>query len=104
MSVLMQGRAFSNGKAVGIDGISAEILESIPGRVSQKIREAFEMGYLGRNNEEIETWLRNIIGLNPKKNVHRQTGRSDKRNLCAECSGCCPSGAADASRSCWKWS
>ena len=53
MSVLMQGRAFSNGKAVGIDGISAEILKSIPWRVSQKIREAFEMGYLGQNIEKL---------------------------------------------------
>ena len=104
MSVLMQGRAFSNGKVVGIDGISAEILESIPWRVSKKIREAFEIGYFGQNIEKIETWLRNIIVLNPKKNVHRQTGRSDKRNLCAECSVCWPSGVADASRSWWKWS
>ena len=35
MSLLMQSRAsFSNGKAVGIDSITAEILKSIPWRVS----------------------------------------------------------------------
>ena len=32
-TVIMQSRAsFSNGKAVGVDGISAEILKSIPWR------------------------------------------------------------------------
>ena len=35
----------------------------------QKIRRAFEMKYLGRNEEEFETWLRNIIVLIPKKKV-----------------------------------
>ena len=44
MSVLMQSRAsFSNGKAVGIDSITAEILKSIPWRALQKIRKAFVM-------------------------------------------------------------
>ena len=66
MSVLMQSRAsFSNGKAVGIDGISAEVLKSIPWRALQKIRKAFEMRYLGQNKEEIESWLRNNIVLIP---------------------------------------
>ena len=38
MSVMMQSRAsFLNGKAVGVDGISAEILKSISGSVLQKI-------------------------------------------------------------------
>ena len=39
MSVIMQSRAsFSTGKAVGVDGISAEIPKSIPWRALQKIR------------------------------------------------------------------
>ena len=43
LSVPMQSRgSFSYGKAVGIDGISAEIVKSIPWRASQKIRKAFE--------------------------------------------------------------
>ena len=39
MSVIMQSRAasFSNGKAVGVDRISAEILKPIPWRAPQKI-------------------------------------------------------------------
>ena len=66
MSVLMQSRAsFSNGKAVGIDGISAEVLKSIPWRALQKIRKAFEIRYLGQNKEDIESWLRNNIVLIP---------------------------------------
>ena len=68
MSVIMQRRASSsNGKAVGVDGISAEILKSIPWRALQKIKKAFEMRYTGENKEDIETWLRNIIVLIPKK-------------------------------------
>ena len=68
MSVIMQSRAsFSNGKAVGVDGISAEILKSIPWRALQKIKKAFEMRYTGENKEDIETWLRNIIVLIPKR-------------------------------------
>ena len=49
LSVLTQSRApFSNGKAVGTDGISPEILKSISWRALQKIRKAFEMRYLGK--------------------------------------------------------
>ena len=70
MSVLMQSRAsFSDGKAVGIDGIPAEILRSIPWRALQKIRKAFEMRDLGQNKEENETWLRNIIVLFRRKRL-----------------------------------
>ena len=59
MSVIMQSRAsFSIGKAVGVDGISAKILKSIPWRALQKIKKAFERRYTGENKEEIETWLR----------------------------------------------
>ena len=51
MSVLMQSRAsFSTGKAVGIDGISAEILKTIPRRARQKIRSAFELRYFKRGD------------------------------------------------------
>ena len=68
VSVIMQCRAsFSNGKAVGVDGISAEILKSIPWRALQKIKKAFERRYIGEEKEEIETWLRNIIVLIPEK-------------------------------------
>ena len=39
LSVIMQSRAsFSNGKAVGIDGTSVEILKSIPWRALQKFK------------------------------------------------------------------
>ena len=70
MSVIMKSRAsFSDGKAVGVDRISAEILKSIPWRALQKIEKAFEMRYTGENKEEIETWLRNIIVFIPKKKV-----------------------------------
>ena len=89
ISVLIQSRAFfSNGKAVGIDDNSAEILKSVPWRALQKIRKAFEMTYLGQNREEIETWMRNIIVLIPKKKDDEQIGGgADKVNLCAECRG-----------------
>ena len=54
ISVLMQSRAsFSNEKAVGIDGISAEILKSIPCRGLRKIRKAFEMSYLGKTKRKL---------------------------------------------------
>ena len=43
MSVIMQSRAsFSNGKAVGVDGISAEVLKTIAWRALLKIKKAFE--------------------------------------------------------------
>ena len=58
MSFLMQRRAsFTNGRAVGIDGISAEVLKSIPCRALQQIRKALDMRYLRQNKEEIESWL-----------------------------------------------
>ena len=39
LSVIMQNRAsFSNGKAVRVDGISAEVLKSILWRALQKIK------------------------------------------------------------------
>ena len=70
MSVIMQSRAsFSNGKAVGNNGISAEILKSLLWSALQKIKKAFERRYTGENKEEIETWLRNFIVLIPKKKV-----------------------------------
>ena len=81
MADLMQsGASFSNGKAVGIDGISAEILKSLPWRVLQKIRKAFEMRYLGQNKEEIEAWLRIIIVLIPKKRTMNRMEGQTKRS------------------------
>ena len=67
----MQSRAsFSNGKAVGVDGISAEILRSISWRALQKNKKVFERRYTGEDKEKIETWLRNIIVLFRKKMVY----------------------------------
>ena len=84
MSVIMQSRAsFSNGKAVGMDGISAEILKSIPGRALRKRKKEFEMRYIGQNKEDIETWLRNIIVLIPKiKTIDRFEGQT--RGICVQ--------------------
>ena len=84
MSVVKQSRAsFSYRKAAGIDGISAEILQSIPWRALQKISKAFKMWFIGRNNEGIETWLRNIIILIPKKTtIDRLEGQT--RGICAQ--------------------
>ena len=77
MSVLMQSRAsFSDGKAVGIDGISADVFKSIPWRALQKI-------YLVQNKEEIEAWLRNIIVLIPKKRTMNRFGWQT-RGICVQ--------------------
>ena len=47
MSVVRQSRAsFSNGKAVGVKGISAEVLKTVPWRALQKTKNAFEMRYV----------------------------------------------------------
>ena len=63
----MQSRAsFSNGKAGGVDGISAEVLKTLPWRALQKIKNAFDLRYKGQNKEDIETWLRNMIVLIPE--------------------------------------
>ena len=48
--------------------LSAEILKSIPWRALQKVKKAFQRRYTVED-EEIETWLRNIIVLIPKKKV-----------------------------------
>ena len=81
MSVVMQSRAlFSNGKAVGVDGISAEVLKTLPWRALQKIKNAFELRYKGQSQEDIESWLRNIIVLKPKKKVIDRL----EVHLCAE--------------------
>ena len=70
MSVLVQSRAsFSNGKAVGVDGISSEILRTLPWRALQKIKNAFDLRYKGQSKVDTETWLRNIIVPIPKKKV-----------------------------------
>ena len=84
MSVVMQSRAsFSNGKAVGVDGILAEILTALPWRALQKIENASELRYEGQNKEDIETWLRNIIVLIPKKKmIERLEGHT--RGICVQ--------------------
>ena len=46
MSVLMQSRASSaNGKAVGVDEISSEILKALPWRAVQKTKTALDLRY-----------------------------------------------------------
>ena len=68
MSVVMQRRtSFSNRKAVNVNGISAEVPKSIAWRVLLKINKAFEMRYEGQYKEDIDTWLRSIIVLIPRK-------------------------------------
>ena len=84
MSVVMQSRAsFSNGKSVGVDGISADILKTLPWRALQKIKNAFELRYKGQNKEDIETWLRNIIVLIPKKKVIEKL-EGQTRGICVQ--------------------
>ena len=70
-------------EAVGHSGISAEILKSIPWRAPQKIKKAFEMKYTGENKEDIETWLRNIIVLIPRKKVIDRL-EVQTRGVCAQ--------------------
>ena len=84
MSAIMQSRpSFSNGRAVGVDGISAEILKSIPWSALQDIQKAFEMRYTGEIKKDIETWLRNIIVLIRKKQaIDRLEGQS--RGICVQ--------------------
>ena len=60
---------------LGVDGISAEILKTLPWRALQKTKNAYELSYKGRNKEDIETWLRNIIVLMPKKKVIEKLDR-----------------------------
>ena len=74
MSVVMQSRAsFSNGKAARVDGISAEVLKTLPWRALQKIKNAFDL----------ETCLRNIIVLKPKKKmIDRLEGQT--RGICVQ--------------------
>ena len=53
MSVVMQSRAsFSDGEAVGVDGISAEVLKTLPWRALQKIKNACEMAHCSFSQEE----------------------------------------------------
>ena len=85
MSVLMQSRAsFSNGKALRVDCISAEVLESIPWRALQKIRKAFETRYFGQDKEEIESWLRNIIVLIPNRRTKDRLVEVQTRRICVQ--------------------
>ena len=82
MSVIMQSRAsFLNGETVGVDGISVEILKSVPWRALQKIEKVFEMRYFGQNKEDIKAWLRNLIVQIPKK-MDRLEGQT--RGICVQ--------------------
>ena len=52
MSVIMQSRAsFSNWKAVGVDGISAEFSNPYLGEPCSKSKKAFEIGYKGQKTK-----------------------------------------------------
>ena len=94
MSVLMQSRAsFANGKAVGVDEISSEILQALPWRAVQKTKTALETRYKGCNKEDIETFSRDVIVLRPKKNgIDRHEAHT--RGICVQsvlaewCCGC----------------
>ena len=84
MSVIMQSRAlFSNGKAVGVDGISAEVLNPYLRKLCRKSKKTFGMRDKGQNKEDIETWLRNIIVLIPKKKVIERLERQ-ARGICVQ--------------------
>ena len=54
----------------------------LPWRAPQKIKNAFELRYEGQNKEDIETWLRNIIVLIPKKMIVRLEGQT--RCMCVQ--------------------
>ena len=72
---------FLNGETVGVDGISVEILKSVPWRALQKIEKVFEIRYFGQNKEDIKAWLRNLIVQIPKK-MDRLEGQT--RGICVQ--------------------
>ena len=47
----------------GVDGISSDILKTLPWRALQKIKNVFQLRYKGQSKVDMETWLRNIIVL-----------------------------------------
>ena len=101
MSVLRQIRvSFSDGKAVGVDGDSSEILKSITWSVLQKIRKTFEMKDLGVN-KEIETLLKNIA-LIPKKKIINKLDMDRQDEFAFRVSWA--SGIVDVSPAWWRWS
>ena len=68
MSILMQSApSLSNDTAVDVDEISAEILKKLLCRALQKSKNAFKLIYAEQNKVDIETWLRCIFFLIPKK-------------------------------------
>ena len=72
MSLIMQSRAsFSNWKAVGVDGISAEVSNPYLGALCRKSKKGFEIRYKDQNKEDVE--FDRLVG--------------DERNLCAERAG-----------------
>ena len=93
--------SFSNGKAVGADGNSAEILKSIPWRALQKIRRTWNEVLW---SEQRRNW--NVVEENhcsfSEEEDHQQAWRTDKREFAFRVSW--PSGTVDVSPSCWRWS
>ena len=83
-SILMQKRAsLSSGKAVRVDDISSQVLEALLWRAVQKLKGASERRYLGYSKESIETWLKNVVVLLPKKvGIERMEGQT--RGLCVQ--------------------
>ena len=69
-------------KAVGVDGISAEVLKILPWRGLQKIKNAFELRYRVQSKENIETWLRNFVLIPKKKVIDRLEGQT--RGICVQ--------------------
>ena len=69
VSTSMQSRAScANGKVVGVDGISSEVLKALSWRAVQKNKTAFERRYLGFDRGNLETWIWDVIVPIPKKN------------------------------------
>ena len=65
------------------EGISTEILKTLPWRALQNIKNAFELRYKGQNKEDIETCLRNIIVLIAKKKVIEML-EGQTRSICVQ--------------------
>ena len=89
MSVIMQSRAsFLYEKAVGGEGISAEVLKTVRWRALQKIKkDIWNEVHWSKNKEDIGTWLEKDRRSDSTEKGHRQTERVDERNLCAEHAG-----------------
>ena len=68
MTILMESRApCRNGKAVGIQDISSEVLKASSWRAEQKIKCVFERRYLGYDKESLDSSLEKFIAMMRKK-------------------------------------